>query len=352
MKYGYFLFALGAMAVTTVVTAANRPAGYTTICNENKTCAVPASTNVAFGRADQFIYKVLSGSFVCSQATFGGRIAGGVNECSVPTGTEPTDPPPSNDPPTPDLGYYPGCAMPTYTETVQLTATQVVPAGTVFDGGNKRYNLSGGSQSEGQPAVFDVQEGGTIRNVIIGPLAADGIHCLGNCTLERVWWEDIGEDAATALGPAGTVMNITCGAAYQGSDKTFQFNGRGEMRISNFFVANAGKLVRSCGDCTGNGGPRRIFVNNVITRDVSTIVGINTNFGDVATIRNLTLNNSGTSKTKICQVYKGVVKGQGSTSALGVEFNTPNCQVGQGDVTLLPPSQMNTSACAGSCPIP
>lgn len=352
MKYGYLLFALGAMSITTVVTAANRPAGYTTLCNENKTCAVPASTSVAFGRADQFIYKVLSGTFVCSQATFGGRIAGGVNECSVPTGTVPTDPPPSNDPPTPDLGYYPGCAMPTYTETVQLTATHVVPAGTVFDGGNKRYNLSGGSQSEGQPAVFDVQEGGTLRNVIIGPLAADGIHCLGNCTLERVWWEDIGEDAATALGPAGTVMNITCGAAYKGSDKTFQFNGRGEMRISNFFVANSGKLVRSCGDCTGNGGPRRIFVNNVITRDVSTIVGINTNFGDVATIRNLTLNNSGTSKTKICQAYKGVVKGQGSTSALGVEFNTPNCQVSQGDVTLLPPSQMNTSACAGSCPIP
>ncbi|GFE81548.1 hypothetical protein GCM10011487_35480 [Steroidobacter agaridevorans] len=351
MKYGYALFALGAMALSTVVTAANRPSGYTTICSENKTCSVPASTNVAFGRADQFFYKVLSGSFVCSEATFGGRIGGGVNECSVPAGTVPTDPPPT-DPPTPNLGYYPGCAMPTYTETVQLTATHVVPAGTVFDGGNKRYNLSGGSQSEGQPAVFDVQEGGTIRNVIIGPLAADGIHCLGNCTLERVWWEDIGEDAATALGPAGTVMNITCGAAYKGSDKTFQFNGRGEMRISNFFVANAGKLVRSCGDCTGNGGPRRIFVNNVITRDVSTIVGINSNFGDVATIRNLTLNNSGTSKTKICQVYKGVVKGQGSTSALGVEFNTPNCQVGQGDVTLLPPSQMNTSACAGSCPIP
>lgn len=72
----------------------------------------------------------------------------------------------------------------------------------------------------------------------------------------------------------------------------------------------------------------------------------------VATIRNLTLNNSSTSKTKICQVYKGVVKGQGSTSALGVEFNTPNYQVSQGDVALMPPSQINTSACAGSCPIP
>ena len=242
--------------------------------------------------------------------------------------------------------------MPATAATVQLTATRVVPAGTVFDGGGLRYNLNGGDDAEGQPPVFRVENGATLRNVIIGPLAADGIHCIGNCTLDHVWWEDIGEDAATALGPAGTVMNITCGAAYNGSDKTFQFNGRGEMRISNFYVAKSGKLVRSCGDCTGNGGPRRIFVNNVITRDVPTIVGINSNFGDVATIRNLTLNNSNTTKTKICQVYKGVVKGNGSSSALGVEFNTPNCQVSQGDVALLPPSQMNTSACAGSCPIP
>jgi pectate lyase len=355
MKYGHLFMALGALTLADMAAAANRPAGYVTLCNENKTCTVAANTNVAFGRADQFFSKTLSGSFVCSAATFGGRIAGGVNECSVPTGSAPPPPPPPTNPPpggTADLGYYPGCAMPTNTQVVQFSATHVVPAGTVFDGQNKVYNLSGGSQSEGQPAVFDVQEGATLKNVIIGPLAADGIHCLGNCTLDHVWWQDIGEDAATALGPAGTVMNITCGAAYNGSDKAFQFNGRGEMRISNFYVSNAGKLVRSCGDCTGNGGPRRIFVNNVITRDVPTIVGINTNFGDVATIRNLTLNNSGTTKTKICQVYKGVVKGSGSSSALGVEFNTPNCQVSQSDVTLLPPSLMNTSACAGSCPIP
>lgn len=353
MTYRHFALAFGAMALATAALAANRPAGYTTLCSENKTCSVPANTNVAFGRADRFVYKVLTGSFICSEATFGGRASGGVNECSAPSDVAPNpnpNPNPNPTPPSGDLGHYPGCAMPTPVETVQLSATRVVAPGEVFDGGNRRYNLSGGSQSEGQPPVFDVQEGGTVRNVIIGPLAADGIHCQGNCTLDHVWWEDIGEDAATAKGPAGTVMNITCGAAYKGSDKTFQFNGRGELRISNFYVAKAGKLVRSCGDCTGNGGPRTIVVNNVITRDVSTIVGINTNFGDVAIIRNLTLNNSGTSKTKICQVYKGVVKGQGSASALGVEFNTPNCQVSPGDVTLLPPSQMNTSACAGSCP--
>ena len=53
MKYWTLLIALGALAAAEAAHAANRPAGYTTICNENKTCSVAASTNVAFGRADQ-----------------------------------------------------------------------------------------------------------------------------------------------------------------------------------------------------------------------------------------------------------------------------------------------------------
>lgn len=385
MRISLLLSGVVLAACATSAFAANRPAGFTTICNEGKTCSVPASTLVAYGRADKFTYKTLSGSFVCGEVTFGAgtKVAGGTNECSVGRATSAvsssapaqssssavTSSKVNSSAPSsiasskssvassaassaPSVGsYYPGCEKPEPTETVQLPATRVVAAGEIFDGLNKRYNLSGGSQSEGQPPLFDVQEGGVVRNVIIGSLAADGIHCKGNCTIERVWWEDIGEDAATAMGPAGTIMNITCGAAFNGSDKTFQFNGRGELHISKFYVQSAGKLARTCGDCTNNGGPRKIVINDVITRDVSTIVGINTNFGDTAIIRNLTLNNSGTSKTKICQVYKGVVKGSGSSSALGVEFDTANCDVRPADVTLLGNSQMNTSACAGSCPI-
>jgi uncharacterized protein YjiK len=81
------LFGAVALMLATSTWAANRPSGWITICSEGKTCSVPANTNVAFGRANQFIYKVLSGSFVCSEATFGGKIAGGVNECSTATGT-------------------------------------------------------------------------------------------------------------------------------------------------------------------------------------------------------------------------------------------------------------------------
>jgi len=82
----------GALMATTLslgAHAANRPAGYVTICTEGKTCSVSSATSVAYGRADTFTFKTLTGSFVCSEATFGAgtKVPGGTNECSVPGGT-------------------------------------------------------------------------------------------------------------------------------------------------------------------------------------------------------------------------------------------------------------------------
>ncbi len=57
MKQGRLILALVTLALGGTALAANRPSGYTTICNENKTCTVPANTNVAFGRADQFFTR-------------------------------------------------------------------------------------------------------------------------------------------------------------------------------------------------------------------------------------------------------------------------------------------------------
>jgi pectate lyase len=85
MKFKSILFFLLSCSFAADLYAANRPSGYVTLCNEGKTCSVASPTNVAFGRADKFFYKTLSGTFTCSEATFGGRIAGGVNECSRPT---------------------------------------------------------------------------------------------------------------------------------------------------------------------------------------------------------------------------------------------------------------------------
>jgi pectate lyase len=79
--------------------------------------------------------------------------------------------------------------------------TGTIPVSGTFDGGMKRYCCIGdGGQSESQDPVFELAPGATIKNVIIGAPAGDGIHCLGNCTIQNVWWEDVGEDAATFLG--------------------------------------------------------------------------------------------------------------------------------------------------------
>jgi hypothetical protein len=96
-------------------------------------------------------------------------------------------------------------------------------------------NGDGGVQ-EGQPPVFELEDGALIKNVILGAPAADGIHCLGSCTIENVWWEDVGEDAATFKGKAGATYTVNGGGAKKASDKVFQHNGGGTLTIKNFQV--------------------------------------------------------------------------------------------------------------------
>jgi len=349
--------------------AANRPTGYTTICTENQTCNVASGTTVAFGRADKFTYMTLSGSFVCSEATFGTgtRVAGGVNECSVPgagtsssssstasstssssssasssSSSKASSSASSGGSANVTLPAWPGC--PSYvapSDTVPLTATIVVPAGTTYDGGGKRFQLSGGSQSEGQPPVFELQEGASLRNAVIGDLAADGVHCLGNCSVYNVWWEDVGEDAATALGASGTTMRVDCGGSFLGTDKTFQHNGQGTLYISHFVADNwkskGGKFYRSCGDCTGNKGPRTVIIENSRIHNHQTIVGVNSSYtngtpADSATLRNLILLRWN-GEIEVCGTYTGVVDHSGSSSEKGVEWNTTTCNVSASDIT-------------------
>jgi hypothetical protein len=93
------------------------------------------------------------------------------------------------------------------------TTSSISVQGT-FDGHLARYyGLGDGGTSEHQQPIFVVENGGTVKNVIIGDPAGDGIHCLGSCTLENVWWEDVGEDAATFLGAAPRTPRFSSPAA-------------------------------------------------------------------------------------------------------------------------------------------
>ncbi|AJQ97543.1 right-handed parallel beta-helix repeat-containing protein [Gynuella sunshinyii] len=89
IRHGCLSFAL--LTATTIAShsqaAANRPDGYTTICKIGETCSVSQATNVAFGAAGEFVYKVLNGTFSCTVATFGSDPipSKSVKECSIPS---------------------------------------------------------------------------------------------------------------------------------------------------------------------------------------------------------------------------------------------------------------------------
>ena len=86
-------------------------------------------------------------------------------------------------------------ALPTSQGSVTYKAAQNISG--IFDGGMKTYGrgVSCTGQAEGgdADAVFLVQPGGTLKNLIIGKDQIEGIHCLGSCTIENVWWSTVCE---------------------------------------------------------------------------------------------------------------------------------------------------------------
>lgn len=198
---------------------------------------------------------------------------------------------------------------PTPTATQSVSSTIKV-SGT-YDGAGKRFvgsgDLGSDDQSESQGPLFELADGATLSNVILGTPAADGVHCKGTCTLKNVWWEDVGEDAASQKGTKSSqVMTIDGGGAKHASDKVFQQNGPGTMVIKNFYVEDFGKLYRSCGNCKTQYA-RHVVVQNVtaVTSSASkTLVGVNENYGDVAELSGITVYQA-KKKIDICERFKG-----------------------------------------------
>ena len=71
-------------------------------------------------------------------------------------------------------------------------------------------------------------------------------------------------------------------------------------------------------------------IDNVLLNDIDMVAGINSNWGDTATIRRVTLTSS--SGAVVCGKYRGVAKGS-EPSYLGEGWNDANCNVSRSDVT-------------------
>lgn len=213
-------------------------------------------------------------------------------------------------PPTPtDAKAAAGGSFPSPQGSVSVSSTIKV-SGT-YDGGLKRFvgkgSLGGSDQKEAQDPLFEVAKGGVVKNVVIGSPAADGIHCLGSCTIENVWWEDVGEDAATALGQ-NTTVKVIGGGARKAKDKIFQNNAKNStFTIDGFYAEDFGKLYRACGNCRKSPqGKRDVILKNVVVKGgKSALVGINSNYGDTATLSNVTVIGDSKKKLKICVRYEG-----------------------------------------------
>jgi hypothetical protein len=214
----------------------------------------------------------------------------------------------------------------------------------VYDFGNQRIGVNNtiSCDSEGQKAVLAVEDGVTVKNLIVagGLSAGNGIVCKGSCTLDHVYWEDVCEDAATNS-KDGATMTITNSIALHASDKVFQHNAKGGSKtiVTNSYVADFGKLWRSCGDCTNNGGPRHLMIDNVKVEKVKTAVaGANQNYGDTVTITNLFVKggyDASKDKPKICTEYIGITDHNGSSTKVddgASQWQTATCKVKQSAV--------------------
>ncbi|SPO38392.1 related to pectate lyase [Pseudozyma flocculosa] len=221
-------------------------------------------------------------------------------------------------------------AWPAAKGTVKVTKTQPVPRGSPFDGKLQRFVSSGlgdGGQGENQKPLFELAPGASLSNVIIGAPAADGIHCLGSCTLTNVWFEDVGEDAVTFKGSGDMVVNT--GGARSASDKVFQFNGGGTATIRNFEVSDFGKMGRSCGNCKTQYKRNWVLENITAINGKKGLIGINTNLGDTATFRNIKISGK---RIDVCDMYKAVPKGSEPADPVA-GINNAYCKFTSKDVT-------------------
>lgn len=137
-----------------------------------------------------------------------------------------------------------------------------VGPGETFDGEGKTFTagsaLGDGGQAEGQKPLFELAEGATLKNVVIGENGADGVHVKAASekavNVDNVHWTNVGEDALTVKdgGAKTTNLNVTNSSAQGANDKVFQLNADANVNVDNFKVKDFGTFMRTNGGQQGN----------------------------------------------------------------------------------------------------
>lgn len=115
--------------------------------------------------------------------------------------------------------------IPGSTGSVTFDEPYEIAAGETYDGELQTFGrgveCTGQEEGGESDTVFIVQEGGTLRNAIIGSDQIEGVYCLGACTIENVWWEKVCEDALSLKEGSGP-YNVIGGGAQGAEDKVIQ----------------------------------------------------------------------------------------------------------------------------------
>lgn len=147
----------------------------------------------------------------------------------------------------------------------------VVKKGEVFDGKGQTFTagnkLGDGGQSENQRPLFILEDGASLKNVVIGDNGADGVHVHGDAKVDNVHWTNVGEDALTVKpNKEGKKANveITNSSAQGANDKIFQLNADANITIDNFKAKDFGSFLRTNG---GQQGDWNINLKNITAED-------------------------------------------------------------------------------------
>lgn len=110
--------------------------------------------------------------------------------------------------------------IPTRSGSIVSLASPSVISGSK-DMGNKEYDRGRACDTDADTgsdsAVFILENGATLSNVIIGANQLEGVHCKGACTLKNVWFRDVCE--GECIVPARALTLLTHDRCYLGARK-------------------------------------------------------------------------------------------------------------------------------------
>lgn len=190
---------------------------------------------------------------------------------------------------------------------MELSSAYTIESNQTYDGGLKTYDRSDVSCDENKTivsddAIFIIQPGGVLQNVILGPNHIAGVICISqDCVLQNVWVEDVCQAALVISTGVGST-NVTGGGAKSASKRVILSQSGGSVSVQDFYMEDSGELFESCGTC----GPvqRTVEISDVVSVNPSAaLVRVNENYKDKATVSNVTIYTS--SSFDVCALYDG-----------------------------------------------